>query len=136
MPRVVPLWFVRVDDELMFTPRTEAVLYRNLLRDPRIAMSIDEEATPYRKVTLQGTARLVHGPGDDDSWRDLYRRIAGRYIPKASADAYVDGTSDQPRALFAVPLGVPSKLSTWRMPTDGEDPVGIWAKRYYVPGTR
>jgi nitroimidazol reductase NimA-like FMN-containing flavoprotein (pyridoxamine 5'-phosphate oxidase superfamily) len=136
MPRVVPLWFVRVDDEVFFTPRTPAVLHLNLQRDDRIGISIDEDALPYRKVTVQGRARLVHGPGHDDEWRDIYRTIAGRYIPPEAANAYVDGTADQPRALYAVSIASPNKVSSWRMPAPHEDPTGIWAKRYYVPGTR
>jgi nitroimidazol reductase NimA-like FMN-containing flavoprotein (pyridoxamine 5'-phosphate oxidase superfamily) len=136
LPRVVPLWFVRVDDELFFTPRTPAILHRNLRRDHRLGLSVDEDALPYRKVTVQGTARLVHGPGHDDEWRELYRTVAGRYIARESADAYVDGTADQPRALYAVSLNDPSKVTSWRMPMAGEDPTSIWAKRYYVPGSR
>jgi nitroimidazol reductase NimA-like FMN-containing flavoprotein (pyridoxamine 5'-phosphate oxidase superfamily) len=136
MPRVVPLWFVRVDDEVFFTPRAPAVLHLNLQRDDRIGLSIDEDALPYRKVTVQGRARLVHPSGRDDEWRGLYRTIAGRYIPPEAANAYVDGTADQPRALYAVSITSPNNVSTWRMPTVGEDPTGIWAKRYYLPGTR
>jgi nitroimidazol reductase NimA-like FMN-containing flavoprotein (pyridoxamine 5'-phosphate oxidase superfamily) len=135
-PRVVPLWFVRIGGEVFFTPRAPAVLHLNLQRDDRLGLSIDEDALPYRKVTVQGRARLVHGAGHDDEWRDLYRSIAGRYIPPEAANAYVDGTADQPRALYAVSLSSPSRVSSWRMPLPNEDPTGIWAKRYYVPGTR
>ena len=100
----------------------------------RIGLSIDEDALPYRKVTLQGVARIVHEPGEDDVWRDLYRTIAKRYVPAESADAYVDSTVDQPRALIGVPL-TGAKVSTWRMPIEGEDPTGIWHRRYFLDGT-
>jgi nitroimidazol reductase NimA-like FMN-containing flavoprotein (pyridoxamine 5'-phosphate oxidase superfamily) len=91
MPRVLPLWFVVEDGLLWFTPRAPAVIWRNIQRDPRVGMSIDEEASPYRKVTLQGVVDIVHPPGEDDRWRDRYRRIARRYTPAEWADAYVDG---------------------------------------------
>ena len=137
MPRVLPLWFVVRDDRLMFTPRSPAVIWRNLQRDPRVGISVDEEAGPYRKVTVQGVVEVVHEPGDDDAWRDLYRDIARRYTPQEWADAYVDGTDDQPRALCAVDLAAATtRVSTWRMPVQGEDPRGIWASRYYLPGTK
>src|SRR5688572_30031519 len=136
-PRVLPLWFVLDRSRVCFTPRSPAVIWRNIQRDPRIGISIDEDAQPYRKVTIQGVAEVLHPPGDDDAWRDLYRVIAGRYTPKEWADAYVDGTDDQPRALCAVDLDAPTtRVSTWRMPVQGEDPRGIWARRYYVPGTK
>jgi len=137
MPRVVPLWFIVIGTDLLFTPRSPAVIWKNIERDQRVGMSIDEEASPWRKVTVQGHAVVRHLPGDDDAWRDVYRRIAKRYVSDASADAYVDGTDDQPRALCAVDLSATSTaVSTWRMPVAGEDPRGVWAKRYFLRGTK
>lgn len=133
-PRVVPTWFTTVDDDIVFTPRAPAVFLANIRRDAKIGLSIDEEALPYRKLTIQGEARIVHEPGEDDVWRDLYRSIASRYIGDQAADRYVDSTIDQPRALIAVSIGS-SKSSTWRMPIEGEDGTGIWARRYYGDGT-
>lgn len=133
-PRVVPTWFVRRDGEILFTPRAPATFLANLRRDPRVGLSVDEDPLPYRKVTVQGDARVVHEPGEDDDWRDLYRRIAKRYVPDEAADAYVDDTIDQPRALVAVALST-SRVSTWRMPVEGEDGTGIWHRRYYGEGT-
>ena len=136
-PRVLPLWFVRVERRLLFTPRATAVIWRNIQRDPRIGLTIDESAHPYRKVTVQGLCEVVHPPGADDEWRALYRTITGRYTADWFADEYVDGTDDQPRALCAVDLDAPTtRLSTWRMPVTGEDRRGVWAKRYFLPGTK
>jgi PPOX class probable F420-dependent enzyme len=134
-PRVVPTWFIFDDGQIWFTPRQESVFLANLRREPRVALSIDEEPLPYRKVTVQGTARLVHDLGEDDVWRDRYRAIAGRYIPPDAVEAYVTDTIDQPRALLTVPLDN-SRVSTWRMPVGDEKATGIWAKRYYLPGTK
>ncbi|MEX2628228.1 MAG: pyridoxamine 5'-phosphate oxidase family protein [Ilumatobacteraceae bacterium] len=137
MPRVLPLWFITRNRKILFTPRSPAVIWKNIERDPRVGISIDEAAQPYRKVTLQGVVEVVHPPGDDDAWRDLYRDIAKRYTRADWADGYVDGTDDQPRALCALDLDGPStKISTWRMPVRGEDPRGVWAKHYILPGTK
>jgi PPOX class probable F420-dependent enzyme len=133
-PRVVPTWFVRQRDDIVFTPRSPAVFLANLRRDPRVGLSIDEEPLPYRKVTVQGTARVLHEPGDDDAWRDLYRVIATRYVPQEQAEAYIQNTIDQPRALIGVPM-TDARVTTWRMPVDEEAPTGIWARRYYLDGT-
>lgn len=136
-PRVLPLWFIRDGRQLLFTPRSPAVIWKNLQRDPRVGISIDESEQPYRKVTVQGEVAVVHPPGGDDAWRDTYRDIAKRYTDDWFADTYVDGTDDQPRALCAVDLGAPTtRVSTWRMPVTGEDRRGVWAKRYYLPGTK
>jgi PPOX class probable F420-dependent enzyme len=134
-PRVVPIWFIRQGDEILFTPRGPSVFLANIRRDPRVALSIDEDPLPYRKVTVQGDARIVHDVGNDDEWRDLYRAIAKRYVPAEAADAYVDDTIDQPRALIGVQVGGASRTTTWRMPVADEDGTGIWARRYYLDGT-
>lgn len=136
MPRNVPIWFIRHEGMVVFTPRLHSVFLANLLRDPRVGLTIDEESLPYRKVTLQGRAELLFEPGRDDEWRDLYRAIACRYIDREQADAYVDNTIDQPRALLGVPLpGPATRTRTWRMPVGDEDPTGIWHRRYYLDGT-
>ena len=110
-PRVVPIWFIRQGDDIVFTPRGPSAFLANIRRDPRVGLSIDEDPLPYRKVTVRGTARIVHELGDDDEWRDLYRSIAKRYVPDEAADAYVDATIDQPRALIAVSLVGDSRVS-------------------------
>ena len=136
-PRVLPLWFIVIGRELLFTPRSPAIIWRNIQRDPRVGISIDEEAAPWRKVTLQGKVRVKHQPGDDDAWRDIYRAIAKRYVADEAADGYVDGTDDQPRALCSLALDDPdTRIVSWRMPVTGEDPRGVWAKRYFLPGTK
>jgi nitroimidazol reductase NimA-like FMN-containing flavoprotein (pyridoxamine 5'-phosphate oxidase superfamily) len=136
MPRNVPIWYIHHDGMIKFTPRAHSVFLGNLMRDPRVGLTIDEEPLPYRKVTVQGRAELLFGPGEDDAWRDLYRQIAYRYVDQEQADAYVDNTIDQPRALLGVSLSDPgSKVLTWRMPVEDEDPTGIWHRRYYLPGT-
>jgi len=134
-PLVTPIWFLYEDDTIYFTPRDKSEWFACLRRDPRVALCIDEQPLPYRKVIVEGVAELVHDVGEDDVWRDQYRRIAGRYVDPEDAEAYVQNTIDQPRGLFRVPLNG-SKVTTWRMPLEGEDGMGIWHDRYYVPGTK
>lgn len=134
-PRVAPTWFLYVEGSILFTPRQASVFLDNLLRDPRVCLCIDEEPLPYRKVVVQGMAQILHEPGDDDVWRDTYRVITRRYVEPAAADAYIQNTIDQPRALLSVELSR-SRVTTWRMPVAGEAATGIWARRYYVPGSK
>ena len=82
-------------------------------RDPRCALVIDEQPLPYRKVSIDGVAELVHDLGQDDAWRDRYRRIARRYVGADAAGAYIQTTIDQPRALFRVPLAGSSVSIAW-----------------------
>lgn len=140
MPRLAPVWCTHRaegggDGQILFTPRAGSVFLANLRRDPRIALSIDEDALPYRKVSIQGTATIVHDVGNDDAWRDVYREIAERFLDPDAAARYLRATNDQPRALIGVDLG-DARVTTWRMPVDDEPGTGIWARRYYAEGSR
>ena len=134
-PRVAPMWFIFEDGAVWFTPRAGSAWLADLRRDPRVALVIDEQPLPYRKVSIDGRAELAFDLGQDAAWRERYRRIACRYVPPEGAEAYIQTTIDQPRALFRVPLGV-SVVRTWRMPVGDEDGTGIWHARYYVPGSK
>ena len=134
-PLVTPLWFIYEDEHIYFTPRARSEWYECLRRDARVALSIDEQPLPYRKVIVEGSAELVHDLGADALWRDRYTRIAQRYVSADAAAAYIHTTIDQPRALFRVPFQS-SKVRSWRMPTGDEPGDGIWHQRYYAPGSR
>ena len=134
-PLVTPIWFVHEDDSIYFTPRERSEWFACLRADPRVALCIDEQPHPYRKVIVEGRATLVHDVGEDELWRDQYRRIAKRYVDDEAADAYVNNTIEQPRGLYRVKLEE-TTVKTWRMPVEGEDGMGIWHQRYYQPGTK
>jgi nitroimidazol reductase NimA-like FMN-containing flavoprotein (pyridoxamine 5'-phosphate oxidase superfamily) len=130
-PLVVPIWFVFEDGRIYFTPRERSAWRTYLDRDPRVCLLIDESGGAMRKVVVHGSADRVYGLGHDDEWRDLYRRIACRYVPEAFADAYLQDTVAEPRALYGVDVAR-SGVTTWRMPVrEGENPLAVWAPRYY-----
>ena len=134
-PLVTPIWFIHHESAICFTPRAQSEWFGCLKNDPRVALCIDEQDLPYRKVIIEGIAELVFDLGKDETWRDLYRNIAKRYVPDDAAEAYVQNTIDQERALFRVALDS-SVVKTWRMPIDDEPESGIWHQRYYGPGTK
>lgn len=134
-PLVTPIWYIYEEGRIWFTPRQRSEWLRHIRNDNRIAMSIDEASQPYRKVVVRGRAQIDFEVGEDDAWRDRYRRIAARYIPTDDANAYVDGTDDQPRALCSVRLAE-AEVRSWRMPVGDEPYQGIWARRYWTEGAK
>jgi len=134
-PSVVPVWFIYERGHVLITPRKHSAFLANLRREPRVAITIDEDTGVYRKVLVEGTAKILHEVGEDRKWHDVYRRIACRYVEEAAADFYLSETRDQPRALIGVECEK-AKVTTWRMPTADEPYSGIWARRYYDTGTR
>jgi PPOX class probable F420-dependent enzyme len=134
-PSVVPVWFLHDAGRILITPRKHSEFYANVRRDPRVAITIDEDASLYRKVVVEGRAETLYQPGQDDEWRDIYRRIALRYVDEDSAEYYLTETIDQRRALIGVTLAR-AEVRTWRMPREGEPYTGIWARRYYDEDTK
>lgn len=134
MPSVVPIWFIHEDGRLLFTPRARSGWLAHLRFNPNICCTIDEADPPMRKFVAKGRIQVLHDLGEDDAWRDEYRRITMRYVPESFGDAYLDDTTDEPRVLLALPLANAS-ITTWRMPFGhGENPLNVWAKRYYHDG--
>ena len=130
-PLVVPAWFIVDDGVFMVTPRERSRWLANLMADPRVCLTVDESVGPYRKVVLRGSVSILFPLGQDDAWRDVYRRITLRYVPSEWGDAYLADTHDEPRALLGLPMSA-ATLTTWRMPTHpGENPLAVWAPRYY-----
>ena len=130
-PLVTTIWFIYEDEKIYFTPRRLSEWLEHIRNNPKVSLCITEEAVPYRKVVVRGTAEILHEVGEDDKWRDRYRRISAKYVGEEAGKVYVDTTIDQPRALCAVTLA-DAEVRTWRMPVGDEAYKGIWASRYYT----
>lgn len=130
IPRVVPIWYIHEEGKIWFTPRARSAWFDDLREDPRVCAAIDEETGTMRKLIARGTAVIEHEVGDDDAWRDIYRRITLRYTPETFADAYLTDTHDEPRGLCSLELSS-AHCNTWRMPVEGEDRLAVWAPKYY-----
>ena len=60
-PHVVPVGFVLDGDEWVFMTSADSVKGRNLRRDPRVGLCVDE-IDPHAFVTVTGTASLSEEP--------------------------------------------------------------------------
>ena len=84
-PHVQPVWFVLDGDDLVFTTGASTVKGRNLRRDPRASLVVDDEAPPFAFVRVDGAADLSEDPDEMLRWAI---RIAARYMGADRADAY------------------------------------------------
>jgi nitroimidazol reductase NimA-like FMN-containing flavoprotein (pyridoxamine 5'-phosphate oxidase superfamily) len=57
-PHVMPVWFVLDGEQLVFTTGAVSVKGRNLRRDPRIALLVDDDPA----LRLRARARMRHDP--------------------------------------------------------------------------
>jgi PPOX class probable F420-dependent enzyme len=84
-PHAAPIWFDLDGDTLVFTTGESTVKGRNMRRDPRVSLCIDEEEPPFHFVLIQGTSELTAGDPDLLYWAT---RIGGRYMGVDRAGEY------------------------------------------------
>jgi PPOX class probable F420-dependent enzyme len=84
-PHITPVWFDMDGDDIIFTTWHRSVKARDLQRDRRISLCVDDERPPFGFVLIEGTARLSDNLDDVRAWAT---RIAGRYMGVMRAKAY------------------------------------------------
>lgn len=100
-PHVAPVWFDLDGDELIFTTSTESAKGKNILRDPRVMISVDDEHPPFAFVSIEGTAIAVENSEHLLFWTT---RLARRYMGNERADAYGKRNAGPGELLIRVPL--------------------------------
>ncbi|ASQ99251.1 PPOX class F420-dependent oxidoreductase [Streptomyces sp. 11-1-2] len=84
---IAPVWFLLDGDDLLFNTGQETVKGRNLARDGRVAICVDDDRPPFAFVTLRGQAELID---DLQQVRDWATRIAARYMGEDRAKEFGD----------------------------------------------
>lgn len=84
-PHVTPIWFLLDGDEVVFTTGKHSVKGRNLARDDRVALCVDDDRPPYDYVVLQGRARISE---DLDKLRHWATGIGARYMGEERAEEF------------------------------------------------
>ncbi|MFE7908280.1 PPOX class F420-dependent oxidoreductase [Streptomyces albogriseolus] len=84
-PHLAPVWFVLDGDEVVFNTGAATVKGRNLARDGRIALCVDDDRPPFAYVVLEGRARLSEDPGELRHWA---ARIGARYMGEDRAEEF------------------------------------------------
>jgi PPOX class probable F420-dependent enzyme len=85
-PHAVPIAFVLDDDDILFLTKAETVKGRDLLRDPRVTLVVDDEVPPFAFVMIEGTAVASRDIGNVEQ---LARRISQRYDTGEGMEEFV-----------------------------------------------
>lgn len=99
---IVPVWFVldggkkkkkksatarrAKDDDIIFTTNGTSVKAKNIQRDSRVSICVDDQTPPFSFVVVYGTAKIHRY-----KQRELFRfatRIAQRYMGREKAELY------------------------------------------------
>ena len=98
LPQLTPNWYAYTDGEIIISITKQRVKYRNVIRDPRVAVSICSEPLAEEYVTVSGPARIIDG---DEIWGPT-SQIIGRYVEPEKVGEFMDMLRSQDRVLLAV----------------------------------
>jgi PPOX class probable F420-dependent enzyme len=106
---VVPIWFV-LDNEnskgrsrirnIVFTTYSVSAKAKNIRRNNRVSICIDDQIPPFSFVTIFGTAKIhAYKQKEVLKWA---KRIAKRYMAKDEAEAYGKRNSSEGEVLVQI----------------------------------
>jgi len=107
-PHTAPVWYAYEDGAFLVLTERGSQKHRNIERDPRVELCIDDrERPPFHAVIVRGRARVEPYPGD--AWR---LALAVRYLGEDSGRRYVDSTpvSASGEVLLRI---VPDRIVGW-----------------------
>jgi hypothetical protein len=97
-PRVVPIWFHWTGRQIVLGSPPRAPKLKALAADPRVALTIDDNAWPYKELIVRGRASVEML--DDVS--PEYELAATRYFGPEQGPAWISTLRGQPMARIAV----------------------------------
>ncbi|MDX2647172.1 PPOX class F420-dependent oxidoreductase [Streptomyces sp. NPDC001902] len=84
-PHVAPVWFLLDGDDVVFNTGKDTVKGRNITRDGRVALCVDDDRPPFAYVVLRGRAEVSEEPGPLREWAT---RLAARYMGEDVAEEF------------------------------------------------
>ena len=84
-PHAAPIWYELDGDELVFTTGAATVKSRNIARDPRVALCVQDERPPFSYVLVEGVATASEDPDELLRWATA---IGGRYMGAHVAEQF------------------------------------------------
>ena len=97
-PRVVPIWFHWTGDQFVLGSPSKAPKLKALAADPRVALTIDDNAWPHKVLLVRGRASVELL--DDVS--PEYALAATRYFGPEQGPAWVSTLRGKPMARIAI----------------------------------
>ena len=79
-PRVVPVWFRTRDDKVLVHTGAGMAKARNIEATGQYALAVDDDAWPYRGVSIWGPARLLDPEAAVGDLRSFMTDIAVSYL--------------------------------------------------------
>jgi PPOX class probable F420-dependent enzyme len=84
-PHAAPVWFSLDGDDVLFNTGADTVKGRNLARDARATITVDDSEPPYAFVTMEGTVTVADNPPESLHWATVF---GARYMGADQAEAF------------------------------------------------
>lgn len=112
---IVPIWFVldgskkkksvtgrkvKDDEDIIFTTNGTSVKAKNIQRDSRVSICVDDQRPPFSFVVVYGTAK-IHRYKQGELFR-FATKIAQRYMGKENAELYGRRNSTEGEVLVRI----------------------------------
>jgi PPOX class probable F420-dependent enzyme len=107
---VVPIWFVlegdnksgggRTGEDIIFTTNGTSVKAKNIQRDKRVSVCVDDQTPPFSFVIVYGTAKIHHC--NQNELLRFATKIAQRYMGKDNAELYGRRNSTEGEVLVRI----------------------------------
>ncbi|MDX3540630.1 PPOX class F420-dependent oxidoreductase [Streptomyces sp. MB09-01] len=103
-PHIAPIWFVLDGDSFVFNTGKDTAKGRNLARDGRFALCVDDDRPPFSYVVLQGRAEISGYSDDADELLAWATRIGARYMGEERAESFGRRNAVPSELLVRVPI--------------------------------
>jgi PPOX class probable F420-dependent enzyme len=104
-PHVAPVWYRFEDGQFLILTDAGSQKHRNIERDPRVTLCIDDETPPYHTVLVRGGAAVAKPLGE--AWR---LALAVRYLGDDNGRRYVEQNPGEGGVLLRV---TPEYVTGW-----------------------
>ncbi|NYI04575.1 PPOX class F420-dependent oxidoreductase [Allostreptomyces psammosilenae] len=84
-PHITPVWYVFDGEDFLFTAGGRTAKVRNVRRDPRGAICVDDENPPFAYVEVRGDVTLSE---DLDELVEVATRAGARYAGEERAEEF------------------------------------------------
>ena len=84
-PHAAPIWFTLDGDDVIFTTGADTVKGRNLRRNPRALVVVDESTPPFDFVTVEGPVEISEDLDEMLRWATV---LGGRYMGTDQAETF------------------------------------------------
>jgi hypothetical protein len=105
-PMISPVWYEWDGSSFLVVGKERTGYIRNLRRDPRCGVLVENPTLPYMRVSAMAVAEFL--PVDFD-WQTPARQMVLRYIGEEGL-AYAEATFGFPRVTIRI---WPKRMSTW-----------------------